>query len=257
MHPLVKGIYYIKHRILSINWHGAHSPFLYDLFEKVFRKPFNSSDKFEFKLYKNKQLSNFQSLLFEEYGAGKNHQRIITISEIAKKSAISHREAKLIINLSRHLNPKTILELGTSTGISTHAFRIGAPGAEITTIEGCTALSKYISENYANAKTHYISSTFEDFFEQHKSKNTSWDLIYIDGNHTFEATLNYYQQIKERHIHKDSCVIFDDIYWSKGMLKAWQQIISDEAITLSIDLFYMGIVFFNPQLSKQHFNITI
>lgn len=257
MHLLVKGFFFLKHRILSINRHGAHSPFLFDLFEKVFRKPFDASDKFEFKLYKNQQLSNFQSILFEEYGAGKNHHKVITISEMAKKSAISHREAKLIINLSRHLNPKTILELGTSTGISAHAFRIGVPGAEITTVEGCSALSKCISDDYSNTKTHFIASTFEDFFDQQKNTKIAWDLIYIDGNHTFEATINYYQRIKEKHIHKDSCVIFDDIYWSKGMLKAWQQIISDEAITLSIDMFYMGIIFFNPQLSKQHFNITI
>ena len=86
--------------------------------------------------------------------------------------------------------------------------------------------------------------------------NVKYDLIFFDGNHQKEATIDYFEQCLQ-HIHNDSVFIFDDIYWSKGMKQAWQHINEHPSVTISIDTFYWGIVFFRKEQKKQHFTIRV
>lgn len=247
----------IEHKFKSINRHGAHSPFLFDLFNEVIDVPFAKSDLEALENYRRLLISDHHQILFEEHGAGNNQNRTMTVSEITHRSAIDRSEAKLLVNLCKHLAPKTVLELGTSTGVSAHVMNIGAPNAQITTVEGCGELANYIKQNYSHPRIDVIHATFDQFFESEIDNDIKYDLVYIDGNHTFDATLRYCEIIKNRHIHPNTCVIFDDIYWSKGMTDAWKKIVKDASNTLTLDFFKMGIVFFDHKLSKQHFRINI
>lgn len=248
---------FAKHCIKATTIHGAHSPFLFELFNQVFHAPFNKADKHQFQEYRIKKNSDTTTILFKEFGAGSNHDKRFTIGQLSKNSAINNREAKLLINITRFLKPKSILELGTSTGVSTNALRIAAPDATITTLEGCSELSNYIKNGWNDSNTEFITSTFDSYFQTIKYTEKKWDLVYIDGNHTFEATINYYNILKSRHIEHETCIIFDDIYWSKEMFKAWEQISIDKANSLTLDFYYLGIVFFSTKLTKQHFHINI
>ncbi len=73
--------------------------------------------------------------------------------------------------------------------------------------------------------------------------NKEIDLAFIDGNHRLMPTLHYFDLIKPR-ISMDGLIIFDDIHWSREMEMAWNKIKADPKVTLSIDLFFLGIVFF-------------
>jgi predicted O-methyltransferase YrrM len=260
MNPFKKTIFFLKHWFTSINRHGAHSPFLFSLFQEVFNKPISLDEKNEILALKKQYINNQNTITFEEFGAGNNNGKVLTISSIAKKTSINLTEAKVLINLCKVLNPTEIIELGTSLGISAKALTLGAPNARITTIEGCKEVSE-ISINYfknqGNKNVTVINTTFDTYFKSIEQNKSSWDLVYIDGNHTFEATIRYYNLIKSNYSALHTCVIFDDIYWSEGMLKAWNQIINDDENTLTLDLFSMGLVFFNKELSKQHFKIRI
>jgi predicted O-methyltransferase YrrM len=79
-------------------------------------------------------------------------------------------------------------------------------------------------------------------------------MVFFDANHTKEATLNYFNQCLEK-ANNNTVFIFDDIYWSEGMTEAWKEIYSNPAVTYSIDLFHLGIVFFNKEWIKSHFKI--
>ncbi|MEP7128428.1 MAG: SAM-dependent methyltransferase, partial [Chitinophagales bacterium] len=70
--------------------------------------------------------------------------------------------------------------------------------------------------------------------------------------HRKEPTMNYFRQAIE-FINDDSIFIFDDIHWSAEMKAAWNSIKAHPQVTLTIDLFFFGIVFFRKQLSKQDF----
>lgn len=257
MQLALKTLHFLKHLVGATNKYNAHSPFLFELFNQVFNKPLNVADSKDFSAYRNEQRKDPQTILFEEHGAGNNQGQKLSVAQIARQSAISKKEARIIIHLCKHLKPKTILELGTSTGVSTHALSIGAPEAKITTVEGCGELAQHIRSKTKDENIEIIASTFEAFFDRLQQAPQRWDLIYIDGNHSYEATTNYFQLLKKYHIHANTCIIFDDIYWSEGMVRAWNAIVEDPDNTLTIDLFSLGLVFFNKDLSKQHFKVRI
>jgi hypothetical protein len=65
--------------------------------------------------------------------------------------------------------------------------------------------------------------------------------------------MNYFKLALEKK-NVNSIFVFDDIYWSEGMQKAWTEICAHKDVTLSLDLFYFGIVFFRTEnKEKEHF----
>ncbi len=78
------------------------------------------------------------------------------------------------------------------------------------------------------------------------------DWVFIDGNHQKEPTIRYFEQCLEK-CTSDSVLLFDDIYWSKGMAEAWENIKQHPRVSVTLDLFQVGIVFIREGQSKQDF----
>jgi predicted O-methyltransferase YrrM len=185
-----------------------------------------------------------------------NNQR--KISKIASIAGISKKRGQLLGRLVRYFDSNNMLEIGTSLGISTASLRLGNPETEITTLEGCQNTGNIAQKSFEkfnfkniNVRTVNFSKTLPEALQ-----NVKYDLIFFDGNHQKEATIDYFEQCL-LHIHNDSVFIFDDIYWSKGMQEAWQHIKEHPLVTISIDTFYWGIVFFRKEQKKQHFTIRV
>jgi predicted O-methyltransferase YrrM len=81
------------------------------------------------------------------------------------------------------------------------------------------------------------------------------DLAFIDGNHRKQPTLQYFESLLMRS-GKSTILIFDDVHWSAEMEAAWSEIMEHPAVTCTIDLFFIGLVFLNNDLKvKQHFAV--
>jgi len=208
----------------------------------------------------NYSYNNNTHIVVNDFGKGskifKGPKR--EVAKIAKVAGISKKRAALLIRVIAYLKPKTILELGTSLGLSTAALSIGSPNASIKTIEGCENTAKKAEElfsefNLINIKL--INNQFEDALPN-LLNNTTFDFIYFDGNHQKEATLNYFKQCLVARTN-NSVFIFDDINWSKGMQEAWEEIKKNPKVTITIDTYFWGIVFFRTQQAKQHFTIRV
>jgi predicted O-methyltransferase YrrM len=224
---------------------------------------FYDKTKFEeyqsLKKFRNELLKSKDVITIEDFGAGstvfKSNSR--KIADLAKVAGASKSESELLFRITRYFNPKFVLELGTSLAISTNTIKNASPEAEIITIEGSKSIFDWNSINtskYNFENTKFINSLF-DIYLAELPQNKLFDFIYIDGNHTYEATIKYFEILKN-HTHKNSVIIFDDIHWSEGMDKAWKEIIADEAVTLSIDTFHFGMIFFRTeQYNKEHFII--
>ena len=250
---------YLGFLLKSKNQHGIHSPFVYDLVTKCFNdKNFYPEYGF-FEKFRNKLFQNQEILEITDFGEGsrvfKSKQR--KISAIAKNTGITYKRQKLLFRLMRYFKTATNLELGTSLGLATTAMALANPLANVVTIEGCPNTAKKAQEyfdynNLKNIKLH--TTTFENFLSEHTSDK--YDLVYIDGNHNKEKTLQYFK-ILIRKIKNNSVLIFDDIYWSPSMTDAWRQIIQHPSVSVSIDIFYWGLVFFRKEQKKQHFTIRL
>lgn len=250
---------YVKFLLKSTNQHGVHSPFVYDLVTKCFYNKSGFEDYEKLRQYRGKLLKNKSNIAVTDLGAGskitKNKTRVI--SNIAKHvSSTKHRTA-LLYRLVNYFKNESILELGTSLGISTQAMSLGNPNAKITTIEGCPNISKLSKESFYQQGLENIEVLTGDFAEIIKNlEHNTYDLIFFDGNHQKEATLNYFETLLPT-INNDSVLIFDDIYWSKGMTEAWEIIKQHPKVTVSIDTFYWGLVFFRKEQVKEHFTVRV
>jgi predicted O-methyltransferase YrrM len=87
------------------------------------------------------------------------------------------------------------------------------------------------------------------------SKITNIDLVFVDGNHRKNATLEYFDFFLSKRTN-NSIFIFDDIHWSVEMEEAWKLIQQHDSVTMTIDLFFIGLVLFRKDFKvKQHFSI--
>ena len=257
----LKNVYqqkkYIEFLLKSSNQHGVHSPFVFKLITTCFYNQTNYLAYQDLKSYKKQLLKNKTSISITDMGSGskKTSTQSRRVSEIAKTSGTLLKRAKLAYRLAKYFQPKRILELGTSLGIASQAFALGNMQAQITTIEGCANMSKFAQ----NSLTDYKNITcVTGNFSQHLQtiSQQSWDLVFFDGNHTKEATLNYFESLLPT-AHNDTIFIFDDIYWSEGMTQAWETIKEHPQVTATIDTFFWGFVFFRKEQGKEHFKIRM
>jgi predicted O-methyltransferase YrrM len=238
---------------------SIHSPFLFDLITLVFN---DSSDKVAYRkldLIRKELLQSDKIISVKDFGSGskKFSSDIRKVSEIAKYSSVRRKYGTLLFNLVAYYKPKTILELGTSLGISTSYLALGNPESRVVSIEGCPETAKIAQETVALAGANnvmIVNGSFEEILPLSFFDLVTLGLVFFDGNHTKEATLNYFEQCLP-YITNDSVFVFDDIHWSEDMEEAWETIKKNTKVTLSVDILQFGLVFFHNELSKQDFVI--
>jgi predicted O-methyltransferase YrrM len=240
--------------------HGTHSPFIFHFITKVLgdRQHYPAYDTVE--TLRKEMLNNQTLLTIEDLGAGsvvsKTKQR--SIASIARHAAKPAKFGQLLYRMVKAYQPAHILELGTSIGITTSYLSIAKPDATIITLEGAATVAAVARQNFKNLQLQNISlieGNFDDTLLPAITRLTTIDFCFIDGNHRQEPTERYFRQLIPA-LHNDSILIFDDIHWSPEMEAAWETIKAHPSVTCSVDLFFIGIVFFRKEFKeKQHFTI--
>jgi len=242
------------------NGHGMHSPFVFEFITKILndKTVYPAYEKVE--ALRNQLLNDNRILEIEDFGAGsvidKKNRR--SISSIAKNAAKPKKFGQLLYRIVKHYQPATILELGTSLGITTSYLSLANPGARLITMEGSTELVEAGKQNFKAIELkniELIEGNFDHTLTSVVRGLSTVDFSFIDGNHRQEPTERYFNDLLTK-TNNDSVLVFDDIHWSSEMEAAWETIKNDSAVTCSIDLFFIGIVFLRKEFKeKQHFTI--
>ncbi len=193
---------YIKFIFKSTNQHGIHSPFVYELvtkcfYDKQYYKDYKIIAKYRSVLNNNKSVISVKDL-----GAGSKvlSTRSRKISNISKKAGITKKRAELLYRIVKYFQTTSILELGTSLGISTCALSLGNPKANIVTIEGCPETASVARQQFKYFSLYNINLLVNEFDKEINTlTDNNFDLIYIDGNHQKEATINYFHSLLTMH----------------------------------------------------------
>jgi predicted O-methyltransferase YrrM len=240
--------------------HGIHSPFVFDLVKHVLndRKDHPCYQPIEQK--RKALLSNSTVIEVEDFGAGsaiiKTNKRVV--SAIARSSLKPKKYAQLMFRMVQYYKPHTVLELGTSFGITSAYLASGYNSSVLHTCEGSSAIANIAKQNFTELGLTNIELTEGDFAETLSpllSKLNTVHLAFVDGNHRKEPTLDYFTKLLNFSA-PNAVLVFDDIHWSKGMEEAWNMIKQHTRVTLTIDLFFIGIVFINPDFKiPQHYTI--
>lgn len=262
MNPIHYTSNFIKHYLNATFIDVLHSPFVFELYNDcIARKPYPAELKEIDRLWKQVRRST-KKVEHEDFGAkGRGQKQTKRVARIAIVQAKPKRIAQVLYNLGKKYQYMNCIELGTSLGYSTMHLAKPLPAqARLTTVEGAPALSDIASQNFANArlssKIQSVTGRFNDVLPDILKSYETLDLGFIDGNHTYEATMDYFHQFLEKR-NNNSIFIFDDIYWSKGMTQAWNEIKAHPEVTVTVDLFYIGLVFFRKEQRKQDFKLRL
>jgi predicted O-methyltransferase YrrM len=180
------------------------------------------------------------------------------VKQLAQTALKSKKYARLLYRLVKHYQPQTIIELGTSLGITSSYLSAANPRARVISIEGSASVAETAQENFQQLglrNIELINGNFDDILPDLLKNLDQIDVGYVDGNHRYEPTIRYFLQFLHKS-HNDTILIFDDIHWSAEMERAWEEIKAHPSVRYTIDLFFLGFAFFREEFKvKQNFTI--
>lgn len=238
--------------------HGIHSPFIFHFITKVLNDKTRYAEYDKAETLRSRMLGNHAKVTIEDLGAGSNagKKELRSIRSIASNSAKPAKFGQLLFRMIRDHQPRNILELGTSLGITTTYLALANDRSSVTTIEGSSAIAEIARSNFRSlglTNVTLIEGNFDERLSKYLQGSPGADFVFIDGNHRKEPTKNYFD-ILARHVNQHSVLVFDDIHWSREMEEAWADIREDPRVRCTVDLFFVGIVFFREEFrEKQHF----
>ncbi|MTI19876.1 class I SAM-dependent methyltransferase [Fulvivirga sp. RKSG066] len=247
---------FLSYWLNAVNEHSLHAPFIYDLFKKVIGKKHDLATYQSIEAIRDNLCRSTHTVNIKDYGAGSGIDNGSTrkVADIAKYGITKPKYSRLLGELIKFTESQSILELGTSLGINS-LYLSQHPNTHVITMEGAPGLvnlaeTLFEAQNRNNIKV--VEGNIDERLVEVLSASGSFDFVFFDANHTEKATLRYFEQCLANS-KEDACFVFDDIHWSKEMEKVWAAIKNHYQVTLTVDVYQMGIVFFNPDIRKQHY----
>lgn len=249
---------YLKFLWHSKNEHGVHSPFVFSLITKCFYDKKTKAAYILLKKYRDSLLKNNNTIHITDFGAGSRvfKSNVRAISKIAQTAGITKKRAELLHRIVHYFEPNDILEIGTSLGLATSALSSGNKNSEVVTLEGCRETATIAQQQFKKFGLDNVNSVVTEFGRYLQTISHPFQLIYFDGNHSKKATLDYFELLLPT-VTNDSVWIFDDIHWSPEMEEAWNIIKQNQKVTVTIDTFQWGLVFFRREQEKENFVIRV
>jgi predicted O-methyltransferase YrrM len=259
------GLKYFRYYLTasSSKGHGTHSPFVFDFITKVLNDKIDYDDYKKIEAVRRKMLKDRTVLTVDDYGAGssseKSHRR--AVAAIARTAVKPKKYGQLLYRIVKYYQPNTLIELGTSLGVTSSYLKLANTSSDFYTLEGSPEIAKVAGKNFQTLEINNLS-------DQQKSVNLiegnfdytlpavlyhlpTVDFAFVDGNHRRQSTENYFHWLLAKSNYK-SIFVFDDIHWSRDMEQAWNNIKEHIAVRCSIDLFHFGIIFFRQEFKEKH-----
>ncbi|MBD1397575.1 class I SAM-dependent methyltransferase [Pontibacter sp. JH31] len=259
MLPFHLAANYLLYRLRAFKLHGVHSPFVFDLYNQVI---LHDGDYYAYPIVeelRQELLQDHRKLLVTDFGAGPKAglKKERKVSYIARTSAKPAKYAQLIFRLVSHFQPETVFDLGTSLGITTSYLAKANSKATVYTFEGCPSIATEAKANFRKlgiANVRQVIGNLDETLTEQLQKVGQLDFVFFDGNHRYEPTMRYFEACLSKH-HEYSVFVLDDLYWSAEMKRAWQDIKKHPKVMQTVDLFYVGLVFFRKSQPKENFTL--
>jgi predicted O-methyltransferase YrrM len=248
--------HYLNHWLDAVDEHSIHSPFFFDFYKQVIKKDPDDTRFHEVEELRKKLLINKSELKIKDLGAQSSHfsNGTRTISQVAATSLCPAKYGRLLLRIIEQQRAKEVLELGTSMGLTSLYLGLN-PNTHVTTFEGNPALINIALthfESFEKKNIDLVEGNIDYTLPQFILQSAKIDFVFMDANHRYEPTLQYFKLLTKR-MAPGGIIVLDDIYHSPEMTRAWQELRKHQLVYGSIDLFRMGILFFDPALNRQHY----
>lgn len=238
---------------------GIHSPFVFNLITTVFRNKTDPEIVSTVENIRNRLIKDTRLINVNDLGSGSGNMKtgVRRVADIARYCSIPPKYGILLSNMARAFGGSAVVELGTSLGISTMYMAASCGNTTVYTIEGSPEVADIARAGFEAAGLggiRLLKGSFDDMLPEIRKENICPGLVFIDGDHRKEPLLRYFGQIAEMSDDR-TVVIIDDIYRSGEMAEAWNEIKNDRRVSVTIDIFRMGLLFFRKGI--YHMNYVI
>lgn len=239
--------------------YSLQSPFVANLYRNLKLYLQNSKTKdLEIEDWRKALLQDEEILEIEDYGAGSkklNKQRFRSTKAITRYSTSNRKFSQLYQYFCMQSPGKCVIELGTCVGLNTF-YLSKVVQSHLYTFEGSKSLIRKAKEGCGNQPIKFVEGDIGKTLPAVLDQMGKVDFILLDANHTYEGTITYLKMVMP-YLHDQSVVAIGDIHWSKEMEKAWEEIAQQPQVSLSLDFFECGILFFRKGLAKSQHILSI
>lgn len=242
----------------AVTKYQLHSPFVFELANSVLEDDRWYYAFRDVERIRRQMLASDVKLEITDFGTGRT-KRNATVRLVARQSGSSRSQGQMLFRLANWAAPKTMLELGTSLGVGSMYLGSGMRSAKFISLEGCADFAQVARANLEILdlkNIDIVTGEFDASLPKALEKLQKLDFVFFDGNHRPEPTLRYFEACLP-YAHDKTIFVFDDAYWSPGMMQAWDQIKQNISVTLTVDFFDLSLAFINPDFrEKQHFKVV-
>jgi predicted O-methyltransferase YrrM len=248
-----------KHAVKAVGPHGVHSPFVYRLITHDLRKRNLFPVQQQIEAYRKSLKQSTAVVEVNDLGAGSrvNKHACRSVASIAKSALQPVSHAQVMATLARHSQSRYILELGTSLGLTSAYLALSSSDVHVVTIEGAPAIAQLAAESWQTIglnNIELVTASFDEALPGVLAKMKRVDFVLIDGNHRYEPTMRYVRDLLQ-FVHEETVIVLDDIHWSEEMERAWEKCAAIPEVTLSLDFFDFGVLYFKKGRRKEHFRL--
>ena len=253
--------HFLRHWWTAQSRYAVHSPFVYTFVTELLPNR-KSPAGTRIDALRESLSHSEERLEIRDFGAGYggDARPVIhkDVREVVRGSARRRAQGEFLARLTAAYRPERILELGTNLGFSAAYLLSGHPESHLYSLEGAPSLARTAKINLEalGYRADIRVGEFGETLPSVLSEGKKLDFVLLDGNHQYAPTVKYFGQIAPQ-VRDGGLIIVDDINWSAGMRKAWQELRAREEVSVSVDLFWMGLCFLRRNQSKQHFRFRM
>ena len=214
---------YLKYLWQRKSQYGIHSPFVYEFMRKV----------------------------LNDSGTNRDYDIIYRIARLLdKRKHINYnlrKQSRLLYRMVRYFEPDSVVSFGKLSALNTAALALGHLQTKVFLEESDDFLETLNSMGVVNVSliqpAEFDSDHFKRlntgfvFFSRDSFEDDTWDYL-VD-------CLNYKTA--------DSVFVFEGIHHNQAMEDAWEEIKDNEDVSVTFDLYCIGMVFFREGIEKQDF----
>ena len=271
---------WLRHQLTAWNTggEGVHSPYLFEWVRMVMMDKNRYYAWAEIEECRAAMLADMRELEFVDYGSRntkrqKGDEQMRRVCDIARGSLAKRKYAEMLFRLVNWLGvPEmrdrkvemrderglNIVELGTSLGVTTAYLAAADSRNKVVTMEGCNAVAEVAKENWRTLGLGNIDCVVGEITVDslQMAIDDRVDVAFIDANHTYAATRAYFNVLADR-VSEKSVIIVDDIHYNQDMERVWEEICVDERVTSTMDLYQMGLVFFDTHYWHRNYKMRL
>ena len=172
------------------------------------------------------------------------------IAKAMSKYCFTEQEDRLLFRLANHFQPKTIFVAGSNFGLTPLYLSAYSASTTCTIIEPEPSIATIAQEylpKYATA-TSVLQDSVADIPD-------NLDFIVISS--FFEPISMQLFESLLLHINDNTVMVVAGINASAINRKTWKSICTHPKVTVTIDLYRLGIVLFNPKLHRQTYKSIV